>query len=345
MNIREQTEEIERSTLHPNACLSTRSKGRRVPEKEGDIRTCFQRDRDRIIHSKSFRRLKHKTQVFLAPRGDHYRTRLTHVLEVSQIARTISRALRLNEDLTEAIALAHDLGHTPFGHAGEDILREIYPGGFDHYKQSLRVVDLLEKNGKGLNLTYEVRNGIVKHSKGKGHIIPEKKADRAMTFEGQVVRISDIFAYVNHDLDDALRAGFVKKTDIPKKILSVLGNSHTQRIDTMVRDLIFLSQKNGMKKLAVSDRVLSATYALRDFLYTEVYESIRIKNEFKKAKKVLRDLYGYYLKHIEEVFVNVPKGEKTNKHRLVCDFIAGMTDRFALMTYERLFLPQQWTVL
>jgi dGTPase len=345
MNIREQTEEIERSTLHPNACLSTRSKGRRVAEKEGDIRTCFQRDRDRIIHSKSFRRLKHKTQVFLAPRGDHYRTRLTHVLEVSQIARTISRALRLNEDLTEAIALAHDLGHTPFGHAGEDILREIHPGGFDHYKQSLRVVDLLEKNGKGLNLTYEVRNGIVKHSKGKGRILPEKKADRAMTFEGQVVRISDIFAYVNHDLDDALRAGFVKKTDIPKKILSVLGNSHAQRIDTMVRDLIFLSQKNGMEKLAVSDRVLSATYALRDFLYTEVYESIRIKNEFKKAKKVLRDLYGYYLEHIEEVFVNVPKGEKPNKHRVVCDFIAGMTDRFALMTYERLFLPQQWTVL
>ena len=177
------------------------------------------------------------------------------------------------------------------------------------------------------------------------HIRPESSWDRAMTFEGQVVRISDIFAYVNHDLDDALRAGFVKKTDIPKKILGVLGNSHAQRIDTMVRDLIFLSQKNGMKNLAVSDQVLSATYALRDFLYAEVYESIRIKNEFKKAKKVLRDLYGYYLEHIEEVFVNVPKGEKPNKHRLVCDFIAGMTDRFALMTYERLFLPQQWTVL
>ncbi|HUO76247.1 MAG TPA: dNTP triphosphohydrolase, partial [Thermodesulfovibrionales bacterium] len=192
MTIREQTEEIERKTLHPRACLSSGSKGRVTPEKEGEIRTCFQRDRDRIIHSKAFRRLKHKTQVFLAPRGDHYRTRLTHVLEVSQIARTIARALRLNEDLTEAIALGHDLGHTPFGHAGESVLREIYPGGFDHYKQSLRVVDLLERNGQGLNLTHEVRNGIVTHSKGKGLIIPEKRSERAETLEGLAVRISDV---------------------------------------------------------------------------------------------------------------------------------------------------------
>ena len=194
MTIREQTEEIERNVLHPKACLSSQSKGRLRPEREGEIRTCFQRDRDRIIHSKSFRRLKHKTQVFLAPRGDHYRTRLTHVLEVSQIARTIARALRLNEDLTEAIALGHDLGHTPFGHAGEAILREIHPGGFDHYKQSLRVVDSLEQDGKGLNLTREVRNGILKHSKGKGLIIPKSKADRADTLEGQVERVSDIIA-------------------------------------------------------------------------------------------------------------------------------------------------------
>ena len=214
----EQTEEIERKTLHPKACLSANSKGRMKPEKEGEIRTCFQRDRDRIIHSKAFRRLKHKTQVFLAPKGDHYRTRLTHVLEVSQIARTISRALRLNEDLTEAIALGHDLGHTPFGHAGEAILREIHPEGFDHYKQSLRVVDFLEQNGKGLNLTYEVRNGIVKHSKGKGMIIPETKADRAETLEGQVVRVSDIIAYVNHDLDDAIRAGVLKEPTYPKRL-------------------------------------------------------------------------------------------------------------------------------
>lgn len=217
MTIREQTEEIERKTLHPRACLSSQSKGRLKPEKEGVIRTCFQRDRDRIIHSKTFRRLKHKTQVFLAPKGDHYRTRLTHVLEVSQIARTIARALRLNEDLTEAIALGHDLGHTPFGHAGESVLREIYPGGFDHYEQSLRVVDFLENNGKGLNLTHEVRNGIVKHSKGRGAILPETKAERANTLEGQIVRAADIIAYVNHDLDDAMRAGVVKKSDIPQK--------------------------------------------------------------------------------------------------------------------------------
>ena len=345
MNVREQTEEIERHTLHPKACLSSKSKGRIKPEKEGEIRTCFQRDRDRIIHSKAFRRLKHKTQVFLAPRGDHYRTRLTHVLEVSQIARTIARALRLNEDLTEAIALGHDLGHTPFGHAGEAILREIHPGGFDHYKQSLRVVDFLEKNGEGLNLTQEVRDGIVKHSKGKGLIIPEIKADRANTLEGQVVRVSDIIAYVNHDLDDAMRAGVIKKADIPKKIIKVLGDSHSKRIDTMVKDFILRSLETDLKDTRMSKDILAAIYILRDFLYERVYETEKIMKEFKKAKKVLQDLYTYYLVHIEEVFVDIPKEEKLEKHRVVCDFIAGMTDRFALMTYERLFLPQQWTVL
>jgi dGTPase len=345
MTIREQTEEIERKTLHPKACPSSQSKGRLRPGKEGEIRTCFQRDRDRIIHSKSFRRLKHKTQVFLAPKGDHYRTRLTHVLEVSQIARTIARALRLNEDLTEAIALGHDLGHTPFGHAGEAILREIHPGGFDHYKQSLRVVDFLEQGGKGLNLTYEVRNGIVKHSKGKGLIIPETKADKADTLEGQVVRVSDIIAYVNHDLDDAMRAGVIKKSEIPKKIVKVLGDTHSKRIDTMVKDFIFQSMKTDLEDLYMTDEVLSAIYILRDFLYESVYESERTIKEFKKAKKVLQDLYAYYLEHIEEIFVDIPKEEKLEKHRIVCDFIAGMTDRFALMTYERLFMPQQWTVL
>ncbi len=345
MTIREQTEEIEKKTLHPRACLSSQSKGRLRPEKEGEIRTCFQRDRDRIIHSKAFRRLKHKTQVFLAPQGDHYRTRLTHVLEVSQIARTIARALRLNEDLTEAIALGHDLGHTPFGHAGEAILREIHPGGFDHYKQSLRVVDFLEQGGKGLNLTYEVRNGIVKHSKGKGLIIPETKADRAETLEGQVVRVSDIIAYLNHDLDDAMRAGVIKKSDIPKKIIKVLGETHSKRIDTMVKDLIYHSIETDLEKLCMSDDISSATYMLRDFLFESVYESDKIIEEFKKAKKILRDLYAYYLEHMEKIFIAIPKEEKLNKNRMVCDFIAGMTDRFALMTYERLFLPQQWTVL
>jgi len=345
MTIREQTEDIERTILHPKACLSSRSRGRLKPEKEGEIRTCFQRDRDRIIHSKSFRRLKHKTQVFLAPRGDHYRTRLTHVLEVSQIARTIARALRLNEDLTEAIALGHDLGHTPFGHAGENILREIHPGGFDHFKQSLRVVDFLENSGNGLNLTHEVRNGIVRHSKGKGLIIPENSQDRAVTLEGQIVRVSDIFAYVNHDLDDALRAGVIKRTEIPKKIMKVLGDSHSRRIDTMVKDFIHQSMGAQLESLHMSDEISAATYALRDYLFDSVYESGKIINEFKKAKKVLRDLYAYYLEHIEEVYMHIPKEEKVNKHRIVCDFIAGMTDRFALMTYEKLFLPQQWTVL
>jgi dGTPase len=345
MNIREQTEDIERATLHPLACLSSQSKGRALPEDEGDIRTCFQRDRDRIIHSKSFRRLKHKTQVFLAPKGDHYRTRLTHVLEVSQIARTISRALRLNEDLTEAIALSHDLGHTPFGHAGEHILRKIHPGGFDHYKQSLRVVDYLEKDGKGLNLTHEVRNGIVKHSKGRGLIIPDTTEDQAFTLEGQVVRVSDIIAYVNHDLDDALRAGVLKTSDIPAQTLRTLGNTHANRIDTMVRDLIYESLKTNLSELRMSDKVLSSIYALRDFLFESVYESDKIMAEFRKAKKILKDLYTYYLDHTDEVFVDIPKDDKPDTHQLVCDFIAGMTDRFALRTYEKLFLPQQWTVL
>ncbi len=315
------------------------------PEKEGDIRTCFQRDRDRIIHSKSFRRLKHKTQVFLAPRGDHYRTRLTHVLEVSQIARTIARALRLNEDLTEAVALGHDLGHTPFGHAGEDILREIHPGGFDHYKQSIRVVDFLEKGGRGLNLTHEVRNGILKHSKGKGLIIPESKAHKADTLEGQVVRISDIIAYINHDLDDAMRAGVIKKTDIPKNVNKALGDTHAQRIDTMVKDVVYQSLKTDLESLAMSGEVLTTTYRLRDFLYERVYESEMILREFKKAKRILRDLYAYYIEHLQEVTIHVPTGGKSNNHQMVCDFIAGMTDRFALMTYERIFLPQQWTVI
>lgn len=345
MTIREQTEEIERRNLHPRATLSSESKGRPRAEKEGDIRTCFQRDRDRIIHSKAFRRLKHKTQVFLAPKGDHYRTRLTHVLEVSQIARTISRALRLNEDLTEAIALGHDLGHTPFGHAGESILREIHPGGFDHYKQSLRVVDFLERNGQGLNLTHEVRNGIVTHSKGKGKIIPELPSERPETLEGLVVRISDVIAYVNHDLDDAIRAEVIKRSDIPKGITRLLGNTHSERIDTMVKDVIYNSLNLDLEDITMSDDIMDVTYRLRDFLYERVYESERIMAEFKKAKNILKDLYEYYLDHVEEIFKDIPTEKKINRHRMVCDFIAGMTDRFALSTYEKLFLPQQWMVL
>src|SRR5512135_866137 len=332
MTIREQTEEIERKTLHPRACLSSESKGRVTPEREGEIRSCFQRDRDRIIHSKSFRRLKHKTQVFLAPKGDHYRTRLTHVLEVSQIARTIARALRLNEDLTEAVALGHDLGHTPFGHAGEDILRDIHPDGFDHFKQSLRVVDFFERDGQGLNLTYEVRNDIVNHSKGKGLIMPDNKAERAKTLEGQVVRVSDLIAYVNHDLDDALRAEVISEADIPKKIIKMLGDSHARRIDTMVKDFIYTSLRTDLEEMNMSEETSEVAYMLRDFLYERVYESKVIKREFRKAQKILKDLYVYYLEHLEEVFGDIPPSRKTNKNRMVCDFIAGMTDSFALMT-------------
>jgi len=340
MTVREQTEEIERQTLHPKACLSSKSKGRQKPEKEGEIRTCFQRDRDRIIHSKAFRRLKHKTQVFLAPKGDHYRTRLTHTLEVSQIARTIARALRLNEDLTEAIALGHDLGHTPFGHAGEEVLREIYPGGFEHYEQSLRVVDILEKDGQGLNLTHEVRDGILRHSKGRGEIFSEGTE----TLEGQVVRVSDVIAYVNHDLDDALRAEVLKKGDIPPKFFKI-GGDQSKRIDTMVKDVIYTSIETGLKEIKMSKEIKKTTYELRDFLYENVYEGGVTKEEFKKAKKILLDLYNYYLKHVDEVLKEIPKEVIADKEQRVCDFIAGMTDRFALMTYEKLFLPQPWMVL
>lgn len=344
MDIRAQTEAIEEKTLHPRAARSVRSTGRPRPEREEDIRTCFQRDRDRIIHSKSFRRLKHKTQVFLAPKGDHYRTRLTHVLEVSQIARTIARALRLNEDLTEAVALGHDLGHTPFGHAGESVLEEIHPEGFRHYEQSLRVVDHLEKEGKGLNLTNEVRDGILKHSKGKGVIIPRTKADRANTIEGQVVRVADTIAYLNHDLDDALRAKVVKKGEIDQKVLKTLGERHSKRIDTMVRDFVSTSMVTDLERLGMSDDVLEAVENLRAFLYERVYEGEETKREFRKAKKILLDLYDYYLEHPEEVFRDIPPVEGEDEKRRVCDFIAGMTDRFAILTYERLFMPLQWDI-
>jgi dGTPase len=342
MNIRQQTEEIEARILHPLAAQSSKSLGRDKRENEGDLRTCYQRDRDRIIHCKSFRRLKHKTQVFLAPRGDHYRTRLTHVLEVSQVARTIARALRLNEDLVEAIALGHDLGHTPFGHAGEAVLRKIHPGGFHHYEQSLRVVEFIENKGKGLNLTKEVRDGIVKHSKGKGLIVPKTSARSPLTLEGQVVRFSDIIAYLNHDLDDALRAKVLKRSDLSDNILKTLGDSHSKRIDTMVRDFIYTSLETDLEKIGMSEPVMDAIEELRAFLYAHVYEGEKTKKEFTKSKKILEDLYRHYLEHPEEVFKILPQGDAEDLHRGVCDFIAGMTDRFALASYERLFLPEPW---
>jgi dGTPase len=341
VTIREQTEEIEKEKLHPKAALSSEGRGRQRREREGEIRTCFQRDRDRIIHSKAFRRLKHKTQVFLAPKGDHYRSRLTHTVEVSQIARTSARSLRLNEDLTEAIALGHDLGHTPFGHAGENVLREIYPGGFKHYKQSLRVVDVLEKKGQGLNLTYEVRDGILKHSKGKGTIFTSRR--KGETLEGQIVRISDIIAYVNHDLDDAKRAGVLRRSNIPQEFFRI-GETQSKRIDTMVKNVIYSSLKSGLTSITMDDKMIDVTYALRDFLYKNIYEGEVTKREFKKAKKILLDLYEYYFEHTDEVFREFPKKNIGEKKRLVCDFIAGMTDRYALMMYEKNFLPQPWLV-
>jgi len=343
MTIREQTEDIEKQILHPSACLSAKSKGRAKPEKEDDIRTCFQRDRDRIIHSKAFRRLKHKTQVFLAPKGDHYRTRLTHVLEVSQIARTIARSLRLNEDLTEAIALGHDLGHTPFGHAGEAVLNKIHPGGFKHCKQSLRVVDFLERDGSGLNLTQEVRDGIVKHSKGKGGaILSNNPKEKPATLEGQIVRISDIIAYSNHDLDDAIRAGVIKRSDVPKDITNTIGSAYASRIDTMVRNVIITSLRTEVTNIAIDDLMVDILNRLRHFLFEHIYESKKIMKEFAKAEAMLRALYEHYSSNPDEIFSNIPDSARQAS---VCDFVAGMTDRFALMEYERIFFPQRWMVL
>jgi len=344
MSIRAAIEEREAETLHRKACLSRDSRGRQRAERQDALRTCFQRDRDRIVHSKSFRRLKHKTQVFLAPKGDHYRTRLTHVLEVSQIARTISRALMLNEDLTEAIALGHDLGHTPFGHAGESVLEEILPGGFRHFEQSLRVADFLEKDGKGLNLSHEVRDGIINHSKGKGLIMPLEGKGRPSTLEGLIVRFSDIIAYLNHDLDDALRAGVIKRNDLPEEVLKVLGPRHSRRIDTMVGDFVETTLKSDLEKPGMSPEIMDALEILRQFLHKRVYEASETLREFKKAHKMLMDLYEYYMEHPEEVFKDIPSEQKQDKRRMVCDFIAGMTDRFAIERYEALFVPRQWGV-
>jgi len=337
MSIREKLEEREAQTLSPEACLSSKSKGRERPETPHSLRTAFQRDRDRIIHCKSFRRLKHKTQVFLAPFGDHFRTRLTHTLEVSQIARTIAKALLLNEDLTEAIALGHDLGHTPFGHAGEETLAKLLPGGFSHYEQSLRVVEKLEYEGKGLNLTYEVRDGIFKHSKGRGEILDDEKKNMPETLEGQVVRVSDVIAYVNHDIDDAIRAEVIKETDIPPHLVQVLGKWHASRIDRMVEDVVGASLKSGLKKIAMSEEIKSAVVELRDFLYERVYFNSQSRDELEKTEKIITDLYGHFLKDPDEHIKSFPEGDSIEKR--VGDFIAGMTDRFALSLYEQIYFP------
>jgi dGTPase len=346
MSIRTMLEEREKKFLSPYAQLSSASRGRAIPEEECSIRPAFQHDRDRIIHSKSFRRLKHKTQVFLTPTGDHYRTRLTHTLEVAQIARTMAKALCLNEDLTEAIALGHDLGHTPFGHAGEETLNEICPGGFHHAAQSLRVVDLLEKDGRGLNLTFEVRDGILKHSKGKGEILTEDAGDMPCTYEGKLVRIADIIAYINHDIDDAMRAGLISPGDIPRDCLERLGDSHGRRIDTMVKDIIEQAQGTEPLKIGLSGNVLEATVKLRDFLYERVYDLPQVHADFHKSAKILRELHAYYLEK-KEAF-RQEAGEAYAREpveRAISDFIAGMTDRYAFKRYEEIFLPRPWLVV
>lgn len=347
MTIRTLTEEKERRTLSPLAALSAESRGRAIPEEECPIRTAFQRDRDRIIHSKAFRRLKHKTQVFLAPTGDHYRTRLTHTLEVSQIARTITRALGLNEDLAEAVALGHDLGHTPFGHAGEEVLDHIVPGGFAHHQQSLRVVDCLEKGGVGLNLTWEVRDGIVNHSKGKGDILPPDPAERAATLEGQVVRVADIIAYICHDLDDAIRAEVIAERDIPADCLRILGDRNSKRIDTMVRTLVESTLKEPEKGLSMHQEVLEAMIRLREFLYERVYDLGRVHEDFIKARKVISELYEVFVSQPDllDAYTGPAKVPPPSPWQRAADFIAGMTDRYALNLYEKMFLPKPWAVL
>jgi dGTPase len=338
-NIREQTEKRE-ETLSPHAAKSKFSRGRLKREEPCPIRTGFQRDRDRIIYSKAFRRLKHKTQVFIAPLGDHYVTRLTHTLEVSQISRTIARALNLNEDLAEAIALGHDLGHTPFGHIGEEVLNELYKDGFKHNEQSLRVVDLLEKEGQGLNLTWEVRDGILNHSKGQAEILGDGWGD-ANTLEGQICKVADIVAYVNHDVEDAIRAGIISQNDLPEPVLETLGYVHSQRINTLVRDIINCSwqvsgnDNSSYATISMSPEVLDVTNMLRQFLFDKVYYPSLTKEDSVRAQKVLRLLYSHFLKHedrLPQEFASLPD----NSERKVIDYIAGMSDQYALRLAEEI---------
>jgi dGTPase len=343
VTIREELEKAEEKIFSPKACLSSRSKGRVRPEPPHPIRTAFQRDRDRIIHCKSFRRLKHKTQVFLSPFGDHYRTRLTHCLEVSQIARTIAKALRLNEDLTEAIALGHDLGHTPFGHSGEETLSQLLPGGFHHADQSLRVVDKLEYEGKGLNLTFEVRDGIARHSKGRGEIFDSDPRDMPLTLEGQIVRVSDVIAYVNHDVDDALRAGIIGEEDIPPHLIRVLGKWPATRIDRMVMDVVEASLGAGLAGITMSDRIMKAVLEFREFLYQRVYYNSTAREELRKTEKVIRDLFAYVMENPEGYVKDYPAGDLLVVR--TGDFVAGMTDRYAMALYEQVFLPKSWPIL
>ncbi len=333
MTIREQLEAREEKDLSPLACRSTQSRGRQRLVEPCPVRTCFQRDTDRIVHCKAFRRLKHKTQVFLQPEGDHYRTRMTHTLEVARVARTIARGLGLNEDLAEAAALGHDLGHTPFGHAGERLLNEIMPGGFRHFEQSLRVVDRLENEGEGLNLTYEVRRGILCHSGG----------EEAETLEGRIVRISDKIAYLSADIDDALRGGIIYPLDIPAEVAQNLGTTHAQRINTLVMDIITESQ--GKRDILQSPEKKAAMAQLKDFMFASVYLNPMAKGEEGKAQELLRRLFDYYMAHQDKLpqeFLEIRDAE--GDQRAVCDYIAGMTDAYAVETYLDLFMPKSWSV-
>lgn len=331
MELRQQQEQLEAVTLSPRACRAAQTRGRARPETECGIRTCFQRDTDRIVYSKAFRRLKHKTQVFLQPLGDHYRTRMTHTLEVSRIARTIARALALNEDLTEAIALGHDLGHTAFGHAGEEALREVVPGGFAHNEQSLRVVDRLEKGGEGLNLTMEVRDGILCHT-GK------KKAD---TMEGRIVHYADRIAYLNHDIDDAIRGDILSPQDIPASLRSVLGQTHSQRIDTLVNGLLTCGEEEG--EIGLPPLLEEAMLEMRDFMFRHVYQNPRAKGEERKGQWVLTQLYRHFSENADDLptdYMQIALQE--GAERAACDYVAGMTDRFAVDVFARLYIPQSW---
>lgn len=335
MTIREQLEQREMQYLSPYATKSSESQGRTREEAECDLRPVFQRDRDRILHSKSFRRLKQKTQVFLLPKGDHYRTRLTHTLEVSQNARTIAKALRLNEDLVEAISLGHDLGHTPFGHAGERALNEICPNGFRHNEQSVRVVECLEKDGRGLNLTREVLDGILTH----------QTAGEPMTLEGQIVRMSDKIAYVNHDVDDAIRGGILSEADIPPKFRKILGNSTKERLNTITHDVII----NSMDKPSVqmSEEVAQAMQGLRRFMFDNVYRNPVAKREEGKAVEMVKNLYGYYMDHIEKLpdeYYRRMELFRDTKEQVICDYIAGMTDNYAVKVFQEIFIPESWKI-
>ena len=347
MQIRRMLEGQEHAVLHPAATFSDRSRGRQRKEKSCTVRPAFQRDRDKIIHCKSFRRLLHKTQVFLSPRGDHYRTRMTHTLEVSQIARTLARALRLNEQLTEAIALGHDLGHTPFGHAGEEALNLLMPGGFRHVDQSVRVVQVLERGGRGLNLTREVLDGIARHSKGRGKILSGAGKRLPATLEGQLVRVADIVAYVNHDLDDALRGGVLKQRDVPARLLSVLGRTHSQRIGRAVKDVLENTRLDHSPRIILGAGMERALMEMRDFLWEHVYDNPTVHEEFGKCHKMLEAFFRRFLDEpatFRRVTGHPVPKTRSGRMRAICDFLAGMTDRYAIRLFEELFLPRPWPV-